>query len=76
MMTEKMWSWVRISKEHFPKANGPIRYLPDKRTCVMPVKLQPAKVYAVWINAGKFNAFRDTDNHPAVPYLLVFQTKE
>jgi len=23
----------------------------------------------------KFNSFRDTDNNPAVPYLLAFQTK-
>ena len=30
---------------------------------------------SVWFNQGRFNSFRDTDNNPAVPYLLVFQTK-
>ena len=29
----------------------------------------------LWFNQGRFNSFRDTDNNPAVPYLLVFQTK-
>jgi TPR repeat protein len=36
----------------------------------------PGKTYAIWFNSKKFNAFRDTDNNPAIPYLLVFQTKE
>lgn len=51
-----------------------IRYLADRRTCVMPVKLAPGRTYVVWINRGKFDSFRDTGNNPAVPYLLVFGT--
>jgi hypothetical protein len=39
------------------------------------VKLEPGKTYVLWFNRGQFNSFRDTDNNPAVPYLLVFQTK-
>jgi RNA polymerase sigma-70 factor (ECF subfamily) len=38
-------------------------------------KLEPGKTYVLWFNQGRFNSFRDTDNNPAVPYLLVFQTK-
>jgi len=38
MITKKMWSFVRISKDSYP-------------------------------------AFRDVGNNPAVPYLLVFETK-
>lgn len=75
MMTEKMWSWVKISDETFPKITGEVRYLKDKRTCVAPVKLKPGKTYAIWFNSSKFNAFRDKDNNPAIPYLLTFQTQ-
>lgn len=76
MMTDRMWAFVQISKDSFPKRpeGQKIRYLPDKRTCVMPVELEPDKTYVIWINSGKFNSFRDTKNNPAVPYLLVFRT--
>ncbi|MBM3860024.1 MAG: hypothetical protein FJ395_10280 [Verrucomicrobia bacterium] len=77
MLTDKMWAICQISKETFPeKGNGQIHYLPDKRTCVFPVKLQPGKTYVLWFNRAQFNSFRDTNNTPAVPYLLVFQTKK
>ena len=77
MMTDRMWSICQISDETFPqKGDGNIHFLADKRTCVFPVKLQPGKTYVLWFNRGKFNSFRDTANNPAVPYLLVFQTKK
>jgi len=76
MMTKDMWSWVMVSKESFPNISGEVKYLKDKKTCVAPVSLEPGKTYAIWFNSEKYNAFRDTDNNPAVPYLLVFQTRE
>lgn len=77
MKTDRMWAICQISDETFPgKGAGEIHYLADKRTCVFPVKLQPGKTYVLWFNRGKFNSFRDTDNNPAVPYLLVFQTRK
>ncbi|MBI5687704.1 MAG: Ig-like domain-containing protein [Verrucomicrobia bacterium] len=76
MKTDRMWAICQISDETFPqKGDGNIHYLTDKRTCVFPVKLQPGKTYVLWFNRGKFNSFRDTANNPAVPYMLVFQTK-
>jgi hypothetical protein len=75
MLTDRMWAVVQTSKETFPKVDGKIHYLDDKRTCVIPVKFEPDKTYVLWFNRGQFNSFRDTDNNPAVPYLLVFQTK-
>jgi len=74
MMTKNMWAWCSQSPDTFPKAGKNIRYLKDKRTCVLPVTLEPGKTYVIWINTGKFNEFRDTENNPAPPYLLVFQT--
>jgi hypothetical protein len=76
MITNRMWSFCQISKETFPETGGQIHYLDDKRTCVMPVKLEPGKTYVIWINRGQFNSFRDADNHPSVPYLLVFETRK
>jgi len=75
MLTDRMWAVVQTSKETFPTVDGKIHYLEDKRTCVIPVKLEPGKTYVLWFNRGKFNSFRDADNNPAIPYLLVFQTK-
>jgi Protein of unknown function (DUF4019)/Bacterial Ig-like domain len=74
MMTKNMWAWCSQSPDTFPKAGKNIRYLKDKRTCVLPVTLEPGKTYVIWINSGKLNSFRDTENNPAPPYLLVFQT--
>jgi hypothetical protein len=75
MKTNRMWAICQISKESFPESAGPIHYV-DNRTCVMPVKLEPGKTYVLWFNLGKFNSFRDTENHPSVPYQLVFETRK
>jgi hypothetical protein len=75
MLTDRMWAVVQTSKTTFPTIDGKVHYLDDKRTCVVPVKLEPGKTYVLWFNRAQFNSFRDTDSNPAVPYLLVFQTK-
>jgi RNA polymerase sigma-70 factor (ECF subfamily) len=76
-MADESWSWVQLSDESFPKPVGdkPIHYEKDKRTCVMAVKLEPGKTYAIWVNSEKFANFKDPHGRSAVPYLLVFQTK-
>jgi RNA polymerase sigma-70 factor (ECF subfamily) len=56
--------------------SGKPKYLSDKRTCVLPVKLEPGKTYAIWVNSEKFDNFKDAEGRPAVPYLLVFKTKQ
>ena len=79
MMTDRMWAVVQVSKDHFPKISNNekgIHYLNDKRTCVVPVELQPDHTYVLWFNKGRFNSFRDTQSKPAVPYLLVFHTRK
>jgi hypothetical protein len=76
MKTDRMWSFCQISAETFPAKAGEVHYLADKRTCVMPVKLEPGKTYVIWFNRAQFNAFRDAGNNPAIPYMLVFETKK
>jgi hypothetical protein len=75
-MQDGSWSWATASKESFPKLDGKPKYLSDKRTCVLPVKLEPGKTYAIWLNSVKFDSFKDTEGRSAVPYLLVFRTKK
>ena len=75
-MTDDSWSWSQDSEATFPKTTGNPHYEKDKRTCVLPVKLEAGKTYAIWINTAKFENFTDTDGRSAVPYLLVFQTKK
>jgi len=53
---------------------GP-RYDPDRRTCLMKVTLEPGRTYAWWLNSEQFQNFKDKNGRPAVPYLLIFQTR-
>ena len=75
-MMDQGWSWIMVSKETFPEMEGEPKYMKDKRTCVLQVRLLPGKTYAIWINSNKFNNFKDTQGRSAVPYLLVFKTKK
>jgi hypothetical protein len=75
-MQDGAWSWVTLPEPSFPKMSGQPKYQADKRTCVLPVKLEPGKTYALWINSEKYRNFKDNDGQAAVPYLLVFQTKK
>lgn len=74
-MQDGSWSWVIFSKESFPKLAGKPKYL-DKRTCMLPVNLEPGKTYAIWLNSQKLGDFKDTDGRSAVPYLLTFRTRK
>jgi RNA polymerase sigma-70 factor (ECF subfamily) len=74
-MTDKSWSWCTADEGEYPETVGQPKYLADRKTCVIEVKLKPKTTYAIWLNADKFNNFTDKDGRPAVPYLLVFETK-
>jgi RNA polymerase sigma-70 factor (ECF subfamily) len=75
-MKDRSWSWVQTSRETFPEVVGKIHYEPDGQTCVLPVKLKPGRTYVLWINRERFHNFRDAAGNSAVPYLLVFRTRE
>lgn len=74
-MIDKGWSWVTAPTSTRPVTIGTPAYEKDKRTCVLPVTLEPGKTYAFWINSAKFGNFKDVKGRPAVPYLLTFATK-
>ncbi len=75
-MQDGNWSWVTINKDAFPEIVGKPRFEADKRTNVASVKLAPGKTYALYLNSGRFNSFRDVAGQPSVPYFLVFKTRK
>lgn len=75
-MRDGSWSWVKLNEASFPEMTGKPRFLEDGRTCVLPVKLEPGRVYAVWINSDNLQNFKDWAGLPAVPYLLIFETRK
>jgi RNA polymerase sigma factor (sigma-70 family) len=74
-MMDKSWSWTQGNVYAFPASTGPIHYLPDQRTCVMPVKLEPGKTYVMGINGGRFENFKAKDGRPSLHYGLAFRTR-
>jgi serine/threonine protein kinase len=74
-MTDGSWSWSTAWENSTPESVEPPHYLADQRTCVMKVRLEPGRTYAWWLNSEQFHNFKDQAGQPAVPYLLIFQTK-
>ncbi|MGE3312639.1 MAG: Ig-like domain-containing protein, partial [Limisphaerales bacterium] len=75
-MRDGQWSWADWMPGAFPEMTGTPRFLADGRTCVLPVRLEPGRVYGIWLNTGRHQNFRDSDGLPAVPYLLTFRTRD
>jgi hypothetical protein len=77
-MRDGAWSWSTAWQDSSPEMveNEKPHYEADEKTCVIKVKLEPHKTYGYWINSSRFQNFRDEQGHSAVPYLLIFQTKD
>ena len=75
-MTAGSWSWSAAWENSSPELIGQPHYESDSRTCVVKAKLEPGRTYALWLNTEKFQNFTDKAGQPAVPYLLIFQTKQ
>lgn len=72
MDTEGM-SWCG-GGEHFPEIDGEATWI-DKRTCVLPVKLEEGKAYRLALNWEKYRNFRSADDVPVAPTAVYFCTK-
>jgi RNA polymerase sigma-70 factor (ECF subfamily) len=75
-MADGSWSWVEAWNGSTPKTIGKPKYEADHKTCVLKVKLEPARTYAFWLNPENFKGFTDADGRAAIPYLLIFQIKQ
>jgi pentatricopeptide repeat protein len=72
MTTGRNYSWVGGGPT-FPKTRGEPKWV-NKRTCVLPVELEPGHEYWLSINSQKFANFRSNDGTSAVPYPISFTT--
>jgi hypothetical protein len=75
-MQNGSWSWTKWGDNNFPEMTGQPRYLADGRTCVLPVRLRPGQVYAIWLNSDYHQDFKDRGGQSAIPYLLIFETRK
>jgi hypothetical protein len=74
-MQDGSWSWVKTSDASFPRLTGRPHFTADRRTCVLPVALDPGKTYVIWLNHAPSENFRDEAGHQALDYLLTFSTR-
>ena len=75
LMRDGSWSWARLEGAYYPETTGQPRFLEDGRTSVLRGRLRPGQTYVVWINSEGAHNFQDQGGKPAVPYLLIFQTR-
>jgi hypothetical protein len=74
-MADGSWSWSTAWANSSPEGVGKPSYDAARRTCTLTVKLEPGRAYGYWLNSDKFKNFKDKAGRPAVPYLLVFETR-
>jgi hypothetical protein len=74
-MTDKSWSWVQMDN-HFPNTTGKPYYDSVRKTCSLPVKLEPGNAYLVAFNVKPYIGFVNSQGIAARPYVLVFATKD
>jgi hypothetical protein len=68
------WSWVTEGQDLFPATTGEAFLTPDRRTAVLPVRLEPGRRYALWLNSEQFRYFRDQAGVELPPVRWTFDT--
>ncbi len=74
-MVDGNWSWVQRYKDKFPKTTGKASFDAAQKTCSLPVKLEPGKVYWIEFNSPPYTSFRSVGGAIARRHALVFATK-
>ena len=72
-MDTRGYSWCGGGST-YPKTTGKPKWI-DKRTCILPVKLEPGKMYRLGVNSQKFRNFRSFEGLSVEPVIYTFQTK-
>jgi hypothetical protein len=67
-------SWAGYSAK-FPRGIAPAHWKDDRRTCVFPVQLLPAREYEIGINDDFYINFQSADGVPVAPAKLRFTTR-
>jgi beta-lactamase regulating signal transducer with metallopeptidase domain/Tfp pilus assembly protein PilF len=74
-MMDQSWSWTG-GGDTYPETTGRPRYDYSRRTCRLPVDLEPGKAYWVGINSLSYKNFRSKAGTPAHWYAIVFATED
>lgn len=69
------FSWTGGGPNYPPAAEGKKVVWRDRRTCVLPVKLEPGRYYRVGVNSTSYRNFRSADGVPARPSAIYFTTR-
>jgi beta-lactamase regulating signal transducer with metallopeptidase domain len=69
------FSWTGGGPDYPPTPEGQKVQWRDKRTCVLPVKLEAGHYYRVGINSMSYRAFRSAAGVSAVPSAIYFTTQ-
>jgi hypothetical protein len=69
------FSWTGSGPEYPPSAEGAQAQWRGKRTCVLPVKLEPGHHYRVGINSVSYRNFQNASGQSAEPASLNFTTR-
>ena len=69
------FSWTGGGPDFPPSPEGQKAHWRDKRTCVLPVKLEPARYYRVGVNSKSYQNFRSADGVPSRPFAIYFTTQ-
>jgi hypothetical protein len=73
LMMNLSWSWV--GGDLYPKTTGSPSYDKNRTTCTLPCELEPGKIYWIGVNSPRFKNFQTELGVPAVPYAILFATK-
>ncbi len=69
------WSWVTEGGGSFPEATGEATMTFDRRSAILPVRLQPSRTYVVWLNSDAYRDFRDAAGVELPPVRWTFTTR-
>ena len=69
------YSWTGSGPDYPASPKDAKPHWRNKRTCVLPVALEPGHYYRVGINSKSFQNFRGADDVPAQPSVIFFTTK-
>jgi hypothetical protein len=68
------FSWTGGGPD-YPPTTGSAHWTEDRKTCILPVKLEAGHYYRVGINSTSFQNFRSAAGVPARPSAIYFTTK-
>jgi beta-lactamase regulating signal transducer with metallopeptidase domain len=69
------YSWTGGGADYPPAPEGQKAQWRDKRTCVLPVKLETGHYYRVGINSTSYHGFRSEAGVPVTPSAIYFTTQ-